>query len=116
MFPKSDILESLLEGDGVSGSPRSDKGLPATSRVVLGGVVGVFSTMIEGISAVTQVLSSISLRRAKRWTLFMDTTEMLLEPPSVNDHLEEGPDSIQVDQICDEFICLRPNHEIFEPR
>jgi hypothetical protein len=41
---------------------------------------------------------------------------MILEPPSVDDHLEEALDSIQVDQICDELIGLRPNYEIFEPR
>lgn len=46
----------------------------------------------------------------------MDTTKMVLEPSSVDDHLEEGLDSIQVDQICNEFIGLRPNHEVFEPR
>ena len=53
MFPRSDALESLLEGDGVSGSPKAGKGLPEISRVALGGVVGVLSTIIEGISAAT---------------------------------------------------------------
>jgi len=86
------------------------------SRVVLGGVVGVFSTIMEGISTATKGFSSISSGGAKRWTLFMETTDMVLESPSINDHLEEGPDSIQVDQICDELVCLRSNHEIFEPR
>lgn len=113
MVAKSDALESLFEGDGVSGSPEVDKG---TSRVVLGGVAGVFSTMMEGISAATRGFSSISSSRTKRQTLFVKTTEVVLEPPSVNDHLEEGLDSIQVDQICDELICLRSNHEIFEPK
>ena len=42
-----------------------DKGLPAISRVVLGGVVGVFSTMIEGISAVMKGFSSVTSGRAK---------------------------------------------------
>lgn len=41
---------------------------------------------------------------------------MVLKPPSINDHLEEGSDPIQVDQICDEFISLRSNHEILESR
>jgi len=41
---------------------------------------------------------------------------MVLKPSSINDHLEEGSDSIQVDQICDELVGLRSNHEILEPR
>ena len=93
-----------------------DKGLPEISRVVLGGVVGVVSTMIEGISASAIEVSFISHGGAKRQTLFTNTTKMVLESSSINDHLEEGPDPIQVDQIRDEFIGLSSNHEVFEPR
>jgi hypothetical protein len=55
MVPKSGDLEILFDGDGVSGSPEADRGLPAMSRVVLGGVVGVFSTMMDGISGATEI-------------------------------------------------------------
>jgi hypothetical protein len=54
MVPKSGDLEILFDGDGVSGSPEADRGLPAMSRVVLGGVVGIFSTMMDGISRATE--------------------------------------------------------------
>ena len=74
------------------------------------------STMIEGISASAIEVSFISPGGAKRQTLFTNTTKMVLESSSINDHLEEGPDPIQVDQIRDEFIGLSSNHEVFEPR
>lgn len=41
---------------------------------------------------------------------------MVLESPSIDDHLEEGLDPIQVGQIRNEFIGFSPNHEVFEPR
>lgn len=65
--PKSDILESLFEGDGVSCSPKPERGLPTISRVVLGGVVGVLLTRMDGISARMEwVQLNFSRRRKKR--------------------------------------------------
>ena len=115
MDPKSDTLESLFEGDGVSCSPYTDKGLPTISRVVLGGVVGGLLTMIDGISA--GKLDQFSwIRQEGGRTLFVNAAQMILEPSSIDDHLEERLHPIQVDQICYEFVGLRSDNEVPEPR
>jgi hypothetical protein len=41
---------------------------------------------------------------------------MVLEPPSINNHLEERLNPIQVDQVSDEFIGLGSNNQICKPR
>jgi len=41
---------------------------------------------------------------------------MVLKPSSIDNHLEEGSDSIQIDQIRDQLVGLCSNHEILEPR
>ena len=74
MVPKSGDLEILFDGDGVSGSPEADRGLPVMSRVVLGGVVGVFSTMMDGIAGATERPWFHFFRQDKKQTLFANTT------------------------------------------